>query len=223
MRVERDGDRWAVAGSWYRLSGTINGPVAILADDGGRWAELRLLASADTRGGADETFDVVGPTVDEGAAAGAVGLAWDLESSAWPTKRLTIDADDATLTVRVTVDAGTGPRDLTTVSLLSGRVVGPRASGLLMSGAWFASLVPGGPGDPGRIVQSAAESTSIGVASGSEPGRGRWFFTPGPFVFAAARPEPDDVQVLPAGPWLSFAIDAVAGQAGFTEVAWRAD
>jgi hypothetical protein len=219
VKLRREDGRWEIDGDWYRLSGVDGGAVALLDDaDGRRWAELRLLASAHTRAGEDETFTVDGPTVVEKAGDG-IRLSWTLDGSRWTAKRLLLDAAPETVTVRVEVE---GRGDLTEVWLLAGRAVQPRASGLLMSGSWCRSLVAGAPGDPGRIVQPSAESASIGVASGSEPGRGRWFFSPGPFVFAANRDVADDPLVLPAGPWLGFAVDAVAGAAGFTEVAWRA-
>jgi len=218
MRVERDGDRWALAGEWYRLTGTADGPIGWLDDlDGGRWAELRWLAAADTLDGDDETFGVVGPDVDE--ADRGVRLSWRLAGSRWAAKRLVVTATPGTLALHVELE---GAGTLTTVSILGGRVVAPRGSGPLMSGAWFRSIVPAAPGDPSRIVLPATESASIGVVSGSEPGRGRWFYTPAPFVVAASREAVVDPVDLPAGPWLSFALDARRGEAGFTEMAWRA-
>jgi hypothetical protein len=225
--IARSGDRWAVAGEWYRLTGTTDGPVAVLEDlDGVRWAELRLLASVDTRTGDDETFTVVGPVIDASDGSGAteadattVRLTWELGGSVWAAKRLIVEARRDTLAVRVEVE---GAGDLTTVSVLAGRVVQPRATGLLMSGAWFESVVAASPGDPGRIVTPASESVTAGVASGSEPGRGRWFFTPPPFVVGVSRSVASDPVVVPAGPWLSFALDAVRGESGFTELAYRA-
>ena len=218
VSLRRDDDRWSVEGPSYRLSGTVDGPVAALAgSDGGRWAELRLLASVDTRVADDETFEVHGPTIDE--RPGGLRLAWELTGSTWAAKRLILEASDDTLSFVAEVE---GAGALTTVTLLAGRVVGPRASGTVMSGAWFQSIVSGGPGDPGRIVTPASESASIGVVSGAEPGRGRWFFTPGPFVFAASRSPASEPMRLPEGDWLAFAVDAVAGEAGFTEVTYRA-
>ena len=214
----RDGDAWHVDGSWYRLSGTVDGAVAVLAGrDDVRWAELRLLASVATSAGDDETFEVRGPVIDE--RPDGARLTWHLTSTTWTAKRLVLTAGRDALSFVVEID---GAGALTTTSLLAGRVVGPRASGTLMSGAWFESIVSGGPGDPGRIVTAATESATIGVVSGSEPGRGGWFFTPGPFVFAASRSSAPDPTRVPSGPWLSLALDAVAGEAGFTEVAYRA-
>ncbi|MEA2518743.1 MAG: hypothetical protein QOF49_823 [Chloroflexota bacterium] len=223
MTFERNGSEWAVEGSWYRLSGTVDGPVARLADaDGRSWAELRLLASLDTRDGADETFTVTGPdpaTVVGGAAEAVTRLTWALTGSRWAAKRLVLDAAATTVTAYIEVE---GRGALTEVSLLAGRVVQPRASGMLMSGAWFESVVSAAPADPSRIVQPASESSVIGVVSGAEPGRGRWFFTPAPFVVAAARAVATSPSDVPDGPWLVFAVDATAGNALFTEVAYRA-
>ena len=218
MRWQQDGAAWSVEGAWYRLSGTADGAVAIFDDlDGPRWAELRLLVSFDTRGTEDETFSLTGPSETE--TGDALRLEWRLAASAWTEKRLVITATEATIAIRAEVE---GSGELTTVMLLGGRVVQPRASGLVLSGAWFESIVSGGPADPGRIVTPSSESAAIGVVSGSEPGRGRWFFTPGPFVYAASRAVAPDPVVVPEGPWLGFALDARAGAAGFTEFAYRA-
>jgi hypothetical protein len=216
--LRREGDRWAVEGDGYRLSGAVDGAVAVLDDaEGDRWAELRLLASVDSATGDDETFAVSGPSVEK--MPGSLILTWALRSSQWAAKRLVITATRPSLSVRVEVE-GTGR--LTTVSLLAGRVVQARASGFLMSGAWFESIVAASPGDPGRVVTPASESASCGVVSGSEAGRGRWFFTPAPFVWAASHAVPADPMTIPGGPWLGFALDAVRGAAGFTGVAYRA-
>lgn len=225
MTFERDAGSWSVDGSWYRLSGTTDGPTAILADRAGKtWAELRLLASVDTVAGVDETFAVEGPDSRPGADGAHTQLVWTLASSIWTEKRLVLDLASDTIAIRVEVGraARSSPTGLTDVTLLGGRVVEPRATGFVMSGAWFASLVPAAPADPRRIVQPASESAAIGVVSGSEPGRGRWFFTPAPFVFAASQKAAANPATIPAGPWIGFSIDTTPGHAGFTEVAYRA-
>ena len=221
VRVEPGEGSWFVEGGWYRLHGTVDGPVAWLDDlEGARWAELRLLASVDTRLGEDETLAIAGPVVDEAAdEAGEARLAWTLTSSTWDAKRLVVTATPDTIAVTAEVE---GSGELTDVTLLGGRVILPRGTGRLMSGAWFRSIVGAAPADPARIVQPASESTSIGVVSGSEPGRGRWFFTPAPFVVAASRSAVVDPAAIPEGPWLAFGLDAVAGAAGFTEMTYRA-
>jgi hypothetical protein len=218
VKVDRGPDGWSVAGSSFRLSGTDDGPVAILTDrDGERWAEIRLLASLDTLSGTDETLGISGPDISE--SADSVLLTWDLTSTTWASKRLVIDASDDELAIEIEID---GQGTLTECSLLAGRVILPRTTGKLMSGAWFESIVSAAPADPARIVIPASASATVGVVSGSEHGRGDWFFTPAPFVFAASRQAPTDPVAVPNGPWLTFALDAVAGSAGFTSFGYRA-
>jgi hypothetical protein len=218
VTVDRGPDGWSVAGLWYRLSGTNDGPVAILTGpDGERWAEIRLLASIDTLSGTDETLAISGPDVSEGGDS--VLLTWDLTSTTWASKRLVVEASVDELAIAVEVD---GQGRLTECSLLAGRVILPRTTGKLMSGAWFESIVSAAPADPGRIVIPASTSATVGVVSGSEHGRGDWFFTPAPFVFAASRYAPADPVAIPDGPWLTFALDALAGSAGFTSFGYRA-
>jgi hypothetical protein len=217
MRVERETGRVSVVGAWYRLTMVPGGPVADLDDGAGRWCELRLLASVDRVECPDDTFDVVGPDIEE--ADGEVRLTWRLASSAWPAKRLVLAAGADTIGVHVEVEGG---GDVSDVSLLAGRAVMARTTGTLMSGAWFETLFCASPTSPARIVKPASESAAIGVVSGSEHGRGNWFFTPGPFVYAASRSPVVDPTVIPDGPWLSFSLDAPAGAAGFNGFAYRA-
>ena len=218
MKLDRGPDGWTVAGSWYRLSGTDDGLVAILTDiHGERWAEIRLLASVDTLAGTDETLSVRGPDVTE--ASDAVLLSWELTSTIWTSKRLVVEARADEIAVAAEVE---GQGRLTDCMLLAGRAILPRTTGTLMSGAWFESIVSAAPADPGRIVIPASTSATIGVVSGPEPGRGDWFFTPAPFAFAASRRAAADPVALPGGPWLTFALDAVAGSAGFTSFGYRA-
>jgi hypothetical protein len=110
----------------------------------------------------------------------------------------------------------------TEVSILAGRAVLSRTTGTLMSGAWFETLFCSSPTDPARIVKPASESALIGVVSGSEPGRGNWFFTPAPFLYAASRSAAASPTTLPPGPWLTFGLEAAAGEAGFTGFGYRA-
>ncbi|HET7473592.1 MAG TPA: hypothetical protein VFJ71_10745 [Candidatus Limnocylindrales bacterium] len=216
--MTRDLGQWQLEGSWFRLHGAEGGPVARLDDaDGSRWAELRMLASVDPLGGIDETLAVDGPEIAEDAAA--VRLVWRLASSTWDAKRIVLEATPGGLGIHVEVE---GRAAIGAVSLLAGRVVTPRATGTVMSGAWFESVVSGGPADPGRIVGHATESADIGVVSGSEPGRGGWFFTPGPFVYAVSRSPAGAGVTIPPGPWLGFGLGVAPGDAGFTGFGYRA-
>ncbi|HEX5013344.1 MAG TPA: hypothetical protein VFV72_04220 [Candidatus Limnocylindrales bacterium] len=222
MRIRREAAELILEGRWYRLRVPDHRGVAWLEDEAGRWAELRLLASVDGLDGVDETLEFGEAEVGEAAvedARGGARATWRLTSSRWAAKRLVLEADDERLAFHVEVE-GRGP--VTDVSLLFGRTVMPRRTGTLMSGAWFESIVCASPTDPGRIVRPASESAVIGVVSGSEPGRGNWFFTPGPFVYAANRAAADEPVRLPDGSWLWFGLRARGGEAGFTGFAYRA-
>jgi hypothetical protein len=218
VRLDRAGAELVVEASAYRLTIPAGKGVAWLDDRGGsRWAELRILASVDTLEGPDETLAIGEPRIEEGG--GLVRLTWDLASSRWAARRIVLEAAPDTLVVTAEVEGTGRPADVT---LLAGRAVLPRVHGFLMSGASFESLVSASPTDPGKVVKSASESTSIGVATGSEPGRGNWFFTPGPFCYAAAREPVRDPLELPAGPWVTFSLEVAPGEANFGAFSWRA-
>jgi hypothetical protein len=207
-----------VEGDWYRLVVPSGKGVAWLDDlDGNHWAQLRLLSSVDTLDGPDETLDVGEPRAD--TSAHGTRLTWDLRSSRWPARRLVLVAGASTITVTTEVE---GRGRLTDVSLLGGRAILARTNGWLSSGAWFDTFFCASPTDPARIARPPSESAVIGVVSGSEPGRGNWFFTPGPFCYAASRSPLQDAAVLPPGPWLTFDLDVAPGEAGFNGFGYRA-
>jgi hypothetical protein len=213
------GDPLVLDGDWYRLTLPEGRGVVYLDDrSGARWAELRALVSVDTLEGPDETFAVRGPTV-EPVADGSTRLTWDLESSRWTSKRLVLDAGPDTVTIHAEIEGSGHPTD---VQLLAGRAILPRATGYLMSGAWFETAFCPSPTHPARIVKPASESAVIGVVSGSEPGRGDWFFTPGPFCYAFHRSAVDDPLAIAPGPWLTVGLGTGPGDAGFTGFGYRA-
>jgi hypothetical protein len=212
------GEERAITGEWYRLIVREGAPIAWLDDHEGRhWAQLRLLASIDTLDGPDETLDVAGPAVEE--AGGLTRCTWTLRSSRWKRKRLVIEAGPGVLTVQAEVE-GTGRP--TQVRLLGGRAVLPAGSGTLWSGAWFATQFSPSPGNTARIARPASEPATIGVVSGSEPGRGAWFFTPAPLCYAVSRTRVPPGPVLPAGPWLWFGLEATLAEANFPAFEWHA-
>jgi hypothetical protein len=208
-----------ITGDWYRLTLRDDAPVAWLDDGAGRhWAELRLLASVDAIDGPDETLELHGPAVEE--TGGGTRCTWTYRSSRWEAKRLVIDATAAGLRVHVEVE-GTGR--LGDVRLLGGRAVMPASGGgLLLSGAWFETLFCPSPTHPLSIVRPASVPAVIGVVSGSEPGRGNWFFTPAALVYAATRSPIEDGTVIPAGPWLTFGLEAGLEQLNVPGFAWDA-
>lgn len=208
-----------ISGDWYRLTVRDDAPVAWLDDlEGRHWAELRLLASVDAIDGPDETLAIRGPDVEE--AGDGTRLTWTYRSSRWDAKRLVIETAPAGLRVHAEVE---GSGRLGDVRLLGGRAVMPASGGgLLLSGAWFETLFCPSPTHPLSIVRPASVSAVIGVVSGSEPGRGNWFFTPGPLVYAAARAAIADTTLQPAGPWLTFGLEAGLEQLNVPGFAWDA-
>ena len=207
-----------ITGDWYRLTVREGAPIAWLDDlEGRHWAQLRLLASIDTLDGPDETLDVAGPTVE--GARGRTRLTWTMRSSRWSRKRLVIEAESDVLTVHAEVEGSGRP---THVSLLGGRAVLSAGSGRLWSGAWFATQFSPSPGNTARIARPASEPASIGVVSGSEPGRGAWFFTPAPLCFAVSRTRVAPGPELPDGPWLWLGLEATLEEATFPAFDWEA-
>jgi hypothetical protein len=213
MRVVADGDTRVVEATAYRLRVVPGRPAAWLDDPEGRpWCELRLLASADTLEGVDETIALDGPEIEH--AGDVVRLTWRLGSTHWDDKRLSLDCRDDELAVETSLR---GRGRLTDVELLAGAAALPgAATGRFLSGARFATLFSPNPAHPGRIVTPATEPSTIGVSGGSEPGRGHWFFTPAPFCYAVTRTAIADPAVVPDGPWLSFGLAAPAPALGFT-------
>jgi hypothetical protein len=206
-------------GSWYRLHVRPGAATAWLEDHVGRpWAELRLLASVDALDGPDETLAVSGPTTQD-LGDGRTRLTWTLASSRWSAKRLVLEAGPEAVVAHVEVE---GHGRLSEVALLAGAAILPKTSGTLLSGAWFETAFCPSPTHPARIVKPASESAVIGVVSGSEPGRGDWFFTPGPFCYAFARGAVIDPLAIPPGPWLTAGLEVGAGEAGFTGFRYRA-
>jgi hypothetical protein len=208
----------SITGDWYRLTVRDGAPIAWLDDREGRhWAQLRLLASIDTLDGPDETLSVTGPRVEE--AGHLTRFTWTLGSSRWRRKRLVMETGPHVITAHAEVD---GPGRPTSVRLLGGRAVLPSGSGQFWSGAWFATLFSPSPGNTARIARPASEPATIGVVSGSEPGRGAWFFTPAPLTYAVSRSRAPSGTELPEGPWMWLGLDAAVADANFPAFEWDA-
>jgi hypothetical protein len=216
--LEADG-ALRVEAAGYRLLVRPGSSTATLGDASGRpWAELRLNASLDTLDGLDETHGLSGPDVEAGSDE--IRLTWGLASSRWRSKVLCLVAREHDLSVALEVD---GEGRITELTLLGGRAMEAyRASGTFWSRPHFASLFNAAPSDPARVVLGANSSTDITVVSDSAPGRGQWFFTPAPFLFAVNREPAIDPTALPGGEWLTFALDCAADGQRFTGFGYRA-
>jgi hypothetical protein len=213
--IERVGDRLVVSAPAYRLSIRLDRPYGTLDDaDGRAWADLALLAAVGALDGPDEWLAIDPPTTrddDHGPV-----LAWRIRSARWESETLVLEPREDHVRLHVEV---TGNGLLDDVELLAGTMSAiPRmGTGRFESGRRFGSLVDPSPNDPGRTIARSDEPAYVGIVGGSPPGRGRWFFTPGPFAFAVALDAPPGPTTFPHGPWLAIAL-ATGGieQATFT-------
>jgi hypothetical protein len=196
----------------------------LLDDEGGRWAVLAAIGAVDTLEGPDEWWTVDEPQVAPAEETpGVVIVTWRVRSARWASSRLILCAADDRLAVCIEVE---GAGRISEVRLLGGRGSAwpGMDTGRWWSGRAFESLVSGGPDSPRRIVAPAGETAASGVTGSGSPAGGRWFFTPGPLAFAAARPPADDPLSMPSGPWLGIGVAATtADELPVTAVTWEAD
>lgn len=212
VTIERDADGIRVAAERYRLWFPPDRPYADLTDaEGAAWASLLTAASVATTADLDDTTAMEPPQVTDGAHGPEIVVA--AQSSAWGRRRTVFAPADDHLAVRTEV-AGRG--QLAEVRLLGGYVSAwPRwGSGYLASGMGFRSMVTPDPSDPERDVTPSSEPGTVDVLGGGLPGRGRWFFTPGPLCFAVNREDVESTRA--AGPWASVGIGAPVEALTFT-------
>ena len=220
MELTRTTTDVVVSQTAYTLRAREGAPWARLEGDAGPWAELCLVANADTTARPDETHAVDGPYVEGSTEPGGTArLTWRLRSTAWADKRLTIDCDPSGLGLRLDV-AGDGA--LTDVTLAGGQAALPTGrSGSFWSRRAFPTILPAAPGDPTRVVLGAESSADSTASGGGEPGRPGWFFTPAPFWVGATRERITDPLKPPTGAWLGFGLEARPEEQRFLGFGYR--
>ena len=193
-----------IEASAYRLEIERNNLYARVSSPGGEeLARLSLFAAFDRDGARDETLGL--ETTVEGATLTIVR-----RSTLWERAVTTIECRDDELEVRSFVE---GAGALGAVHLLGGRsLVAGAPLGPLPSGANATALFTPNPGDPGRLVVGPEETAAIGVMGDGGPGRGHWFFTPAPLVFALQSP---------ASGWLGISLVAPVEELRFVEAELR--
>ncbi|MGE5673012.1 MAG: hypothetical protein ACM3XM_03875 [Mycobacterium leprae] len=185
VRVTQGTDGLKVEGSSYRLFFPAERPFAMLDDmTGHRWAELFLGCSVHAAEGLDETARLEQPVVAENGDE--VRITIHAVSSLWLEKALVFvcRADDFRAYVKVR-----GAGRVSDVNLFGGYYSGHIrwGSGFFQSGARFQSIFNPEPWGSERRALPAGQSTLIDVLGTSLPGKGHWFFTPPPFVFAVSQ------------------------------------
>jgi hypothetical protein len=216
VRSEVRGDEIVVETSAYRLVVDRTHPVARFSEADGRGPmRLFLLTAMDSDRGLDSTLSLGPASVEEDD--GAITITFEVVSSLWATKthRLRCTEDEISFTATVT-----GEGQLTNVRLLGGTYTGnPRWGGGTFHSEWSArTLFDPSPDDPRSVVLSAAEPATIGVVGNSLPGRGHWFFTPAPLLFAGNPARGADPGAATAEAWQTLELRPSTAEASFTEL-----
>lgn len=190
----------------YRLELEGNGAYARVSSPDGseEWLRLSLIAAVDALDARDETLALEKPVVD------GTTITVERRSTLWRRAGTRLVCRDDDVEVHTFVE---GNGVLGEVHLLGGRALVP-VTGFFPSGVNATELFTANPGDPGRLLLGAGESAAIGVNGDGLPGRGHWFFTPAPLVFAFRSP---------AGAWLGISLPAPLEELRFVQAALRGD
>jgi hypothetical protein len=200
----------------YRLEVADSGLTADLSSPRGEhWLTLRPLAAVDRLDGADETL-----AVDEPRLVGERTVVVERRSALWDRATVTIECGDQTLDVRTSV-AGRGR--VASAHLFAVRSLVPgQPTGFLPSGSSFRTLFSPNPGDPGKLLRSAAEPAVVGAAGDGNPGRGHWFFTPAPLYLALTTSAGIvDPRAPGTNGWVGIGLAAPVEELNFVELAYR--
>ena len=200
----------------YTLEVDARARATIASTSGDHWATLRLLAALDTLDGPDETLEIEPPRV-----SGTQPVTVDVKrrSTRWDDAQVSLVCTDDDVELRTTV-RGSGA--LTDVHLLGGRATLPALpTGFLLSGHSFRTLFSPNPGDPGRLVRSAAESAVVGVSGDGTPGRGHWFFTPAPLSLWLTTADVDSPEAADEG-WFGLSLAAPVEELTFVQLVYAA-
>jgi hypothetical protein len=189
----------------YRLEVAPHGRFATLrSPSGDHWLTLTLL---------DETLAVEAPQEDGSTITVA------RTSTIWDRAGVTVECGDESLTVRAWVEGG---GRLTNVHLLGGRYLPPTptANGFFQTGTSFRTLFSPNPGDPAKLVRSAAELAVLGSNGDGTLGRGHWFFSPPPLYLAFSTDKVGDPEAPVEGGWLGLGIAAPAEELTFVQAVY---
>lgn len=188
--------------STYRLE--LDGRYALVSSPGGReeWLRIALLAAFDALDARDETLGL-SKAVRDGDT-----ITVERRSTLWQRAGTRLVCRDDAIEIRSFVE---GEARLGAVHLLGGRLLGV-TGGFFPSGVNATELFTANPGDPARLVLREGESAAIGVSGDGAPGRGHWFFTPAPLVWALR---------APSGAWLGLSVPGALEELRFVQAELR--
>jgi hypothetical protein len=206
--------------SAYRLELTSNGLFADLSTPGGELlARLRPHAAVDTVAAPDETLAIDAPTEIVAESNYLASFAVARRSTVWERAGVTVLCGEESVELRPWV-AGREAQ-VTDVHLLGFRSLLPGGPlGFLPSGSRFRSLFSPNPGDPTKVVRSAAEPAVVGVSGDGTPGRGHWLFTPAPLFLALTTAASADPHAELEAGWLGLALAAPVDVLAFVQLTY---
>ncbi|GAA3541129.1 hypothetical protein GCM10022419_021590 [Nonomuraea rosea] len=213
MRITTTDTAYHLDSGHYRLTVSRGDPSAELEG----WMTLSLIASADTAGGRDETYETLPPVLVE--RGDEVIFEFPQRSTAWESKavRLTCTPETIALDVRVEGDGVLGD-----VTLLGGRaVLNTGASGTFRSAPHAKGVFNPTPTHPVQVVRPVSAPVALTVVGDASPGRLHAVFSPPPLALAFCKEEPDGATAVPGGPWLGASVRAGIGELTFTELAYE--
>ncbi|WP_329459174.1 hypothetical protein [Streptomyces sp. NBC_01497] len=216
-----DGTVELAADTW-RMTIAADGVSALLShpDAGHRPLLLQLPGALDRTDTTDETLGVDPPELDTAGDRPVVVVR--RRSSAWSgaLTRVACTAQGPEISWEVR-----GQGNLRqTLALAARAALGGRGGGLRPSGHAWQTLFSPNPGPPRRLTRGAGESAVVGACGDARPGRGHWFFTPGPLCLALTEDRlPDDADPgtasAPHG-WWTLSAGAPVAALTFTEMAY---
>jgi hypothetical protein len=223
VRVTRDAGVVRVEAATYACSIDPARPfVELMGLDGERLGRLNPIGAVDATDGVDATVGVGQPAVQARGDGDTeeVRITLPVESTRWSPKRAVISCRADELAFRIEV-AGEGT--LADVRLLGGWYPTDRRWGAGWFRSWLGArtLFSPAPADPTKIAYDPNEPVTLGVSGGGQPGRGTWFFTPPPFVFAFSPERFASPTELPVGPWTTMAVRAPVGDQTFSAIEYE--
>ncbi|MGP4097469.1 hypothetical protein [Nonomuraea sp. KM90] len=213
MRITTTDTAYHLDSGHYHLTVSRTDPSAELVG----WMTLSLLASVNTRGGRDETYETLPPVLAE--REGVAVFDFPQRTTEWETKTVRLTCTPETIALEVRVE---GDGVLSDVTLLGGRaVLNTRAAGTFRSGVHARGVFSPTPAHPVSVVRPVSAPVALTVIGDASPGRLHAVFSPPPLVLAFCKDEPTGATAVPDGQWLGASVRAGITDLTFTELSYE--